>query len=83
MGLTIDKNLDFSKHVSEVCKRSRKESGFYKKTMYHTFCQSQTYYIQVCRTETADVLSYRLEFLSLFRQQETGVNPRKSFESNL
>ena len=41
-----------------------------------------TYYIQVCHTASADVLSYRLEFLSLFGQQETGANPRKSLESN-
>ena len=32
---------------------------------------------------SADVLTYRLEFLSLFGQQKTGANPRKSLKSNL
>ena len=40
-------------------------------------------YKSAMHTASADVLPYRLEFLSLFGQQETGANPRKSLESNL
>ena len=81
LGLTINQNLDFSTHVSEAT--SRKESGCYRKTTQYIFCQSQTYYIQVCHTASADVLSYRLAFLSLFGQQETRASPRKSLGSNV
>lgn len=85
LGLTIDQNLDFSKHVSEVCKRAGRKVDVPTRLRNMLSARAKlNYYIKVCRhTASADVLSYRLEFLSLFGQQETGANVRKSLESNL
>ena len=90
LGLKIDQNLDFSKYIGEECKPAGRKVGVITRlrnillTRAKLITYKSAILPQNCNsTATPDVLSYCLELLSIFGQQETGANLRKRPESNL